>query len=280
VPVRLIHGLGNYGDLAIGDPASHFRHTESRLTRTGEVVLAAECGDLAPVPVGLINGSVYRDGTRPPFRPEQVIEAVRQVIRQPQMSDMDVVQIVGMPDFLTGCTVSGDLAALAAGLPTDLQLQARVSVVDLAALAVGQPTVQRMQARASAVGVRHGVLVEHMPPNASRHDVLLEIVDVARGRVRSSATHRRDELVRVGDMADICREGDDRFLCVPEPGTDPQTLRDALLDFDGITTTVPVALPRPLPDLIRKWVRTYQDEDLLASLASLENASHDQPSGT
>ena len=51
VPVRLVHGLGNYGEFALDEPASHFRHTESRLSRAGEVVLAAERGDLAPVPV-------------------------------------------------------------------------------------------------------------------------------------------------------------------------------------------------------------------------------------
>ncbi len=240
--------------------------------------MAAERGDLAPVPVGLINGSAYRDGTRPPFRPERVIEAVRQVIRQPQVTDTDLVQIAGMPDFLTGCTVSGDLAALGAGRPTVLRLQASVSVVDLADLA-GLPTVQRVQARASAVGVHRGILVEHMPPNASRQDVTKEIVDVATGRSHGSATRRRDELVRIRDIADLAREGDDRFLCVPEPGTNPESLREALLDFDGITTTVPVALPRPLAELIRGWARAYPEEDVLTSLASLENAVRDQRSG-
>jgi hypothetical protein len=193
VPVRLVDGLGNYGDFAGDDPASHFRHTESRLSRAGEVVLAAERGDLAPVPVGLINGSAYRDGTRPPFRPERFIEAMRQVIRQPQLSGADLVQIVGMPDFLTGCAVSGDLAALAAVL----RLEARASVVDLAALAAELPMVQRLQARASAAGVHRGILIEHMPPNGSRQHVLKEIFDVAKGRSRSSATRRRDELVRI-----------------------------------------------------------------------------------
>jgi hypothetical protein len=49
--------------------------------------------------------------------------------------------------------------------------------------------------------------------------------------------------VRIKEMADIAQSGDDRFLCAPEPGTDPESLRAARLDFEGITTTVPVALP-------------------------------------
>jgi DNA gyrase/topoisomerase IV subunit A len=283
VPVRLVQGEGDYGEPAGADRASHFRHTESRLSRAGEVVLAAERGELAPVPVGLINGSAYRDGSRPPFHPERVIEAVRQVVRQAQMSDADIVQIVGMPDFLTGCSVSGDLAALAAGQPTVLRLQARVSVVDLADLPADGPTVrvvQGVQARASRVGVHHGILVENLPPNASREDVLKEISDVAGGRQRGSGTRRRDEFVRrIRDIAIISREGDDRFVCVPESGADPETLREALLDFEGITTTVQAALPRPLPELIRGSAHTYPEEDVLTSLASLENAIRDQQAG-
>lgn len=105
---------------------------------------------------------------------------------------------------------------------------------------------------------------------------MTEIFDLAKGRIRDSG---RDRLP-IQDMADISRDGDDRFLCIPEPGTAPELLRDLLLDHDGITTTMPAALPRPLPDLIRGWVRAYQDEDLPASLASLERAIRDQPSST
>jgi DNA gyrase/topoisomerase IV subunit A len=250
VPVRLVHGEGDYGELRDDIPASHFRHTESRLSQAGDVVLASERGELGPVPVGLINGSTHRDGTRPPFRPERVIETMRQVIQRPRVTDAELVEMVGMPDFLTGCTVTGDLAALAAGYPTPLRLQAQVSVAD----------------------DHRGVLVEHMPPNASRPRVMMEIADVARRRVRYGG---RDRLP-IQNIEDISRSGNDRFLCIPEPGTAPELLRDLLLDFEGITTTVATALPRPLPDLIRAWVQAHQNEDLMASLASLENAIHDQ----
>lgn len=70
VPVRPVQVLGNYGEPAGGEPASHFWHTGSWLSGAGDVVLAAERGVLAPAPVGLINGSAYRDGTRPLFRPQ------------------------------------------------------------------------------------------------------------------------------------------------------------------------------------------------------------------
>jgi hypothetical protein len=71
------------------------------------VVLAAERRDLAPVPVGLINGTTYRDGTQPPFRPLAVIEAIRHVIRHPRAAAQDIISMIGPPDFITGCTVTG-----------------------------------------------------------------------------------------------------------------------------------------------------------------------------
>jgi hypothetical protein len=38
-----------------------------------------------------------------------------------------------------------------------------------------------------------------------------------------------------------------------------------------------VDLPRPLPALLRNWVKAHAAEDLLGSLAALENAVRDQP---
>jgi hypothetical protein len=277
VPVRLVHGEGNYGELRDDLPAAHPRYTESRLSRAGEVVLAAERGQLAPVPAGLINGSAYRGGSRPPFRPERLIEAVRQVIRRPRVAGAELVEIVGMPEFPTGCTVIGDRAALAAGLPTVLRLQAEVSVIgDLAALVAGHPAGPWPWARAGAAAGQWGVLVEHMPPNVSRPAVMKEISNVANGQITYSGGDAR---LPIRAIVDIALSGDDRFICLPEPGTAPELLRDLLLNFEGVTTTMPAELPGPLPDMIMGWVRAYQDEGLLSSLASLEAAIATSNSG-
>jgi hypothetical protein len=56
-----------------------------------------------------------------------VIEALRQVIRHPRVSDRELTEIIGPPDFLTGCAVTGDLAAMAAGQATDLVLHASIT---------------------------------------------------------------------------------------------------------------------------------------------------------
>jgi len=40
----------------------------------------------------------------------------------------------------------------------------------------------------------------------------------------------------------------------------------------GVYTTVRAALPRPLPTMLRSWVKAHAAEDLLGSLAALEQA--------
>jgi DNA gyrase/topoisomerase IV, subunit A len=124
MPITLVDGHGNFGSRG-NEPAASRRYTESRLTEAGRVVLKAEHQDLAPVPVGLINGNTYRDGTQPPFRPQAVIEAIRHVIRHPRATAQAIVSMIGPPDFITGCTVTGDLDAFTSGQPTELRLQAK-----------------------------------------------------------------------------------------------------------------------------------------------------------
>ncbi|HEY6787126.1 MAG TPA: hypothetical protein VI365_07420 [Trebonia sp.] len=64
----------------------------------------------------------------------------------------------------------------------------------------------------------------------------------------------------------------DLFVCTAAPGVSLEWLRDQVAQIDGVVTTVEVALPRPLPDMVRQWVAAHDSEDLLASLAALEEA--------
>jgi hypothetical protein len=79
-------------------------------------------------------------------------------------------------------------------------------------------------------------------------------------------------------QADLWDETNDRtnlfgrLICIPRRGTDPEQLRDMLLELPGVYTTMPVKLPRPLPRLIREWVQASAHEDLPASLTALEQA--------
>ena len=48
------------------------------------------------------------------------------------------------------------------------------------------------------------------------------------------------------------------------------------MDIPGVCTTMPVALSRPLPVLIKHWVQASAGEDLPASLTALEQATQRQ----
>jgi hypothetical protein len=256
MPVTLIEGQGNYGSRG-NDPVAGRRYTESRLTDAGGVVLAAEHGDLAPVPVGLINGTTYRDGTQPPFRPLAVIHAIRHVIQHPNATDEDIIDIIGPPDFITGCTVTGDLAALAAGHPTELRLQAKITITD----------------------DRHAVIVENIPPNISTDDAMASITK------RATQTSDQPSELHTATRLDLTSVADEhnrhtpngRIVCQPATGVPPEQVRDQLTRVYGVYTTIYLALPRSLPDTIRHWVETNQTEDLPTSLTALETAIRNQP---
>ncbi len=83
LPIPLVEGIGNFGGRGDDPPASAY-YTEARVSPAGQVVLAAERGEIAPVPVGMINGNSHREGMRPPFRPAAVIDAIRQVLLRPR----------------------------------------------------------------------------------------------------------------------------------------------------------------------------------------------------
>ena len=99
----LLDPSGNWGSQH-GDPAADARHTEVRLSEVGALALAAERGEVGPIPLGLVEGSLYREGPVPPFAPDRVLEALT-------TGGADA----GPPVLPTGGTVDGDIEALLAG---------------------------------------------------------------------------------------------------------------------------------------------------------------------
>ena len=270
LPIPLVEPHGNFGDQGNDPPASP-HYTEARLTPVGQVALAAERGEIAPVPIGLINGNTHRQGTRPPYHPAAIIEAIRQLLRRPKLTARQINAIVGPPDFFTGCTVTGDLDALAAGQRTELGLQARATVSDTAQdnarMWSGQPS--RRDAGIPAV------VLDKFAPYANPDEIILSIDH----RVRKHPWEARyPELsdqagLPIKRMMDLShgRHGF-RHVYVPAAGTSAEELRDRLLKVRGVTYYISVGLPKPLATMIRTWTRAYQHEDLHASLAALEAA--------
>ncbi|MGH3407479.1 MAG: DNA gyrase subunit A [Streptosporangiaceae bacterium] len=224
VPVPLVDPSGNFGSRD-GDPPAMWRYTEARLSPAGQVALAAERGETAPVPVGLINGNTYQWGTRPPLRPAAVIDAIRQVIARPKTTSQQIAAIVGPPDFMTGCTVTGDLTGLAAGRAVDLRLDARVTISDEAQLSA---RVSREIAGHFLRPERNRTLlvIDNFPPSVSPFDALQAITDRVREH-RWAADHpglHRTTRLPVKDVRDLSARGDYLIGCVPETGAPPEEL--------------------------------------------------------
>lgn len=236
MPVGLVDGMGNFGSRS-GDPPAHFRYTQARISAAGRVALAAERGELAPVPIGLINGNAHREGLRPPFRPRAVLGAVREVLTRPKVPAGELAGLVGLPSFPTGCQVTGDLGELAAGRRTDLRLQAQVTIDDH----------------------HRQVIIENIPPNITTSEVAITIADRAARPRPWAASHPGLHCLTDLPLADVIDDTTERapfgrIICIPRPGTSPEELRDTLVHIPGVTTTLPVQLPRPMATMIRNWV--------------------------
>jgi hypothetical protein len=276
LPIPLVEGIGNFGSRGNDPPASP-RYTEARLSPAGQVALAAERAQIAPVPIGMINGNTHREGIRPPLRPAAVIDAIRQVLLRPRLAGPAITAIVFPPCFITGCTVTGDLAALAAGQHAELGLHARVTVTNAA-------HVRDRVRRAAIPGHRPPgftrdpgrpvIVIDRFPPYANTDDAGRSIAK----RAEEYSWHaRHPELgaltgLAITDVIGLSSRGDYWWACLPADGTPPEVLRDQLLKVYGVSIYITTRLPRPLPAMIRTWIRAHQHEDLAGSLTALETA--------
>ena len=184
----LLDHNGNWGSL-YGDPAADARYTEVRLSPVGALALAAERGQVSPVPLGLVEGSLYRDGPVPPFDPHQVVAALRH-----RSAD------AGPPALPTGGTVDGDVGALLAGRKARLLLGCRI-VHEKSALVV--------------TNVPLGVPVDRVEQNLASRGRALRLPG-SRRAVRDAEGHHADgrDLRTFGFVA--------TQHAVPEPGSAPE----------------------------------------------------------
>jgi len=159
------------------------------------------------------------------------------------------------------------------GRAVDLRLHARVTISDEARLSAQVPKdVAGHFLRPERS--RTLLVIENFPPNVSPFEVLQAIADRAREHrwaPEIPGLHHTTRLP-VKDLRELSARGEYRIACVPEPGASPEELQRQLMEIEGVTTRIPAALPQPLGAMIRGWVRSCQDEDLLGSLTALQNA--------
>ncbi|HEX4775477.1 MAG TPA: hypothetical protein VFW74_01775, partial [Acidimicrobiia bacterium] len=199
------------------------------------------------LPVGLMNGDTYLDGTSPPFTPERVAAVIRH-----DATD-DVVAALGPPSFPTGCAVDVDVDALAAGDWVELTCSARLSV--------GRGPIPT-------------IVVTNLPPGIAKGDVGVAIAQRAESRIAHlrdrHAGHFAKLALPIGDVRDESSRDETRIVCELAEGTDVDDARDRLADTYGMVVRRHVQLRRPLAELVQQYTDADRDAQRTALQAVLD----------
>ncbi len=277
MPVRLVAGWGSFGDRSFPDPAEP-EDTRCRPSHVGQLVLDAEARRVAPVPVGLINGSAYGGGTRPPLEPFGVLTALRRLLEDRRVADAEVLRIAGPPDPVAGCDLSGDLDALIKGRRAAIRQTGRITITGVP---VPQPGAVRPDKRGwtgSEISSRSSrpahLIIESLPARTSPLEAYQAITKQAgsHGWYGSGPDRVERPPLPVAEIDDQSRQDQVRLGLVLKPGSDPAAVRDRLTAVEGITTEATWAFPAPLARMLRSWVDRYRGEDIAASLDLLHHA--------
>jgi DNA gyrase/topoisomerase IV subunit A len=245
--VRVVDFHGNHGSADPNDGPANPRYTEMRLSHAGALALASERGEIAPVPIGVINGDLAAGGSSPAFDPVGVVDAVR-AAGNGSLSDEDLVVLVGAPSFPTQCTVQVDGDALALGEATTLRMSAHISVER------DQLVLSRLPYGESAEAVT---------------DSIARRVDAARHVYRERELREQLDL----SIIDVVNESVDpvtRIVCQLQHDADPLDCARRLLETWPVSTELPVRLRAPLPRLVRHLADGTRAQD--AALTALLDA--------
>jgi DNA gyrase subunit A len=197
----LIDGQGNFGSID-GDPPAAMRYTESRLAKPSMSLLADIDEDTvdfqdnydgerrepvvlpARYPNLLVNGAggiaVGMATNIPPHNLSEVIDAAVAMIDTPEISDLDLLDIVPGPDFPTGCEILGRTAARAA-------------------LMTGRGSVAtRARYKMETIRGREAIVFYEMPYQVNKATVYERIGELVREKKIEGVAEVRDESNRLG----------------------------------------------------------------------------------
>ena len=196
----LVDGHGNFGSID-PDPAAAMRYTECKLTALAADALLADVGeDLvdfgdnfdgserepvvlpAKLPMLLLNGAtgiaVGMATNCPPHNPSEVIDALRTLIVNPDLTDDELFELVPCPDFPTGGIIMGTDGA------KDMYTTGRGSCTIRAAAHVEPP---------SSRGGREAVVVTEIPYGIQKNGMLERIATMVNEKKLDGIAEIRDE---------------------------------------------------------------------------------------
>jgi hypothetical protein len=242
-----------------GDSEADLSYNECRLTPVGAMAVQAEAGHSAALPIRLINGTVYQGGRRPPFPADRVIAALLGLIDRSEMSDQELLELVGPPVFPHGCDIVGDIDGVLAGREVTLRLYPKMFVAQ----------------------VEQSLVVElvDFPPQIWARDVAQWIEDhlATDEQERAEFDFERLPIREAGDISyGRMDHSNERIQLVLEDGADPSRVI-AYLRHDPahspLRSDVPVHLGQPLAAMLRDWLAQHRDDRLPETLTRLRDAA-------
>ena len=198
----LVDGQGNFGSVD-GDPAAAMRYTEVRMQRIAHEMLqdidkdTVEFGSNydettkeplvlpARVPNLLVNGSsgiaVGMATNKPPHKLREVVDAAIAVMRRPEITLPELMEIVPAPDFPTGGTIYGTAGIL------DAYRTGRGVIRIRAVCEIEEMTTDRER-----------IVVHELPYQVNKAKLLEKIAELVRDKRLEGISDLRDESDRQG----------------------------------------------------------------------------------
>ena len=265
----LVDGQGNFGSVD-GDNAAAMRYTEIRLSKIAHEMLAdidKETVDFGPnydgsereplvlptrLPNLLINGSagiaVGMATNIPPHNLNEVVDACLHLLKQPQATIEELMEIIPAPDFPTAGIIYG-IERRARGLPHRPRQGDHARQVPL---------------RRHRQGLRQSIIVDEIPYQVNKKTLLERIAELVNEKKIEGISHIQDESDKSGMRVVIeLKRGE-----VPEVVLNNLYKQTQLQDTFGINM---VALIDGQPKLCNL---KHADRDLLRAPARGGDAAH------
>jgi DNA gyrase subunit A len=260
VPWKLLDPLiepnGNFGSPG-NDPPAHPRYTECRPSPLGHLALAVERRNVAPLPIGIITGTLHAGGSRPPLRAHAVADALAALIASDGAIDDEWLSDCFWPLSLPGGSdVSGDRDAFEQGARTTLRLRARIS--------------REPQARK---GPGSTLVITALPYDVNPDDLVLRLAQTVRRR------HVPDEFPELaallaGSVVDVRDESSARAgMRIVVEALDEVEAEQSVRSIWGVERDLEVEFPAGPAAAIRGFWAAARGEDLTAAVARLRIAA-------
>jgi DNA gyrase subunit A len=198
----LIDGQGNFGSVD-GDPAAAYRYTEARMARIGEEMLRDIDRETVPfvpnfdsrltepqvLPAGfpnlLVNGAsgiaVGMATNIPPHNLREIVDACGVLIRNPEATIEEVMQVVSGPDFPTGGIILG-----------------RGGIRDAYTTGQGAIVVRGRTRIEKTERGREAIIVTEIPYQVNKATLITAMADLVKERKLQDISDIRDESDREG----------------------------------------------------------------------------------